>query len=270
VSEAFGTDDSLTGYPGVGRVLVVIPTYNEADNVTAIVRRLREAVPAVEILIADDNSPDGTGDIVAGLAGDDDHVHVLHRPGKQGLGAAYVAGFGWARERGYDAVVEMDADGSHAPEELPRLLDAARDADVVIGSRWLRGGRVLNWPWHRQVLSRGGNLYTRLVLGMRVSDATGGYRVYRMPALEKIDFESVSSQGYSFQVELSWRAHQAGFRTVEVPITFAERERGASKMSPAIIGEALWRVTVWGVQERRGAPRREPHRATPAQPARWP
>jgi dolichol-phosphate mannosyltransferase len=260
VSEARGADDRLARYPGVGRVLVVIPTYNEADNVATIVRRLRRSVPEAEVLVADDNSPDGTGRIADELAAADDRVHVLHRAGKQGLGAAYVAGFAWARDRGYDAVVEMDADGSHAPEELPRLLDAARDADVVVGSRWKRGGRVVNWPWHRQVLSRCGNLYTRLVLGMPASDATGGYRVYRVPALEKIDFESVSSQGYCFQVELSWRAHRAGFRTVEVPITFAERERGASKMSPLIIGEALWRVTLWGVHDRRGA----------APPARWP
>jgi dolichol-phosphate mannosyltransferase len=272
VSEPFGADDRPDDYPGVGRVLVVIPTYNEADNVGAIVRRLRQAVPAAEMLVVDDNSPDGTGRIADGIAAGDPRVEVLHRPGKQGLGAAYVAGFGWARERGYDAVVEMDADGSHAPEELPRLLDAARDADVVIGSRWMRGGRAVNWPWHRQVLSRGGNLYTRLVLGMPVSDATGGFRVYRVPALDKIDFGSVSSQGYSFQVELSWRAHQAGFRTVEVPITFAERERGASKMSPAIVGEALWRVTVWAIQDRRRGSRRagprraEARRATAAQP----
>jgi dolichol-phosphate mannosyltransferase len=269
VSDTVEAGDRVEGYPGVGRVLVVIPTYNEADNVGVITERVRRAVPAAEILIADDNSPDGTGTLAEALAAADDHVHVLHRPGKQGLGAAYVAGFAWARERGYDAVVEMDADGSHAPEELPRLLDAARDADVVIGSRWMRGGRVINWPWRRMVLSRGANLYTRLVLGMPVSDATGGYRVYRVPALDKVDFESVSSQGFSFQVELSWRAHQAGFRMVEVPITFAERENGTSKMSPAIIGEALWRVTVWGVQERRTAARRGLPATASAQ-ARWP
>jgi dolichol-phosphate mannosyltransferase len=152
-------------------------------------------------------------------------------------------------------VVEMDADGSHAPEELPRLLDAAREADVVIGSRWVPGGRVVNWPWHRQLLSRGGNLYTRWALGMPMSDATGGYRVYRVPALDRLDLATVTSQGYSFQVELSWRAHQAGLRTAEVPITFAERQRGASKMSPMIIGEALWRVTAWSLTERRAASR---------------
>lgn len=251
MSEPTGAVERMPGYPGVGRVLVVIPTYNEADNVVVITERLRQSVPTVEILIADDNSPDGTGAVADRLAAADEFVHVLHRSGKQGLGAAYVAGFGWAREHGYDAVAEMDADGSHAPEELPRLLDAARDADVVIGSRWTSGGAVVNWPWHRQVLSRGGNLYTRLALGMPVSDATGGFRIYRVPALDKMDFESVASQGYSFQVELSWRAHQAGLRTVEVPITFAERKHGASKMSPLIIAEALWRVTLWCLQERR-------------------
>lgn len=239
------------GYPGVGRVLVVIPTYNEADNVRPITERVRAAVPQADVLIADDNSPDGTGTLADELAAADSQVFVLHRPGKQGLGAAYVAGFGWAEERGYDAVVEMDADGSHAPEQLPRLLDAARTADVVIGSRWVAGGEVLNWPRHRWVVSQCGNLYTRLALGMPVRDATGGFRVYRLTVLDKIDYTSVSSQGYSFQVELTWRAFREGFRIVEVPITFAEREQGASKMNASIVREALWRVTVWGVRARR-------------------
>ncbi|MEE6259960.1 polyprenol monophosphomannose synthase [Plantactinospora sonchi] len=255
------------GVAGVGRVLVVVPTYNEADNVTVIVDRIRRSVPAVEVLVVDDDSPDGTGALADRMARADGRVHVLHRAGKQGLGAAYVAGFGWAADRGYDAVVEMDADGSHAPEELPRLLEAARDADVVIGSRWTAGGRVVNWPRRRQLLSRGGNLYTRVALGMPLSDATGGFRVYRVPALRRLDLESVASQGYSFQVELSWRAHRAGLRTVEVPITFAERERGASKMSPVIIGEALWRVTLWSVFDRRPASGRGGGRD---QRSRWP
>jgi dolichol-phosphate mannosyltransferase len=237
----------------VGRVLVIIPTYNEVENVRLITERVRRAVPSVDVLIADDNSPDGTGQVADELAAGDERVHVLHRPGKQGLGAAYVAGFGLARERGYDAVVEMDADGSHAPEELPRLLDALREADAVIGSRWVRGGKVVNWPVHRLLLSRGGNLYTRLALGIPYRDATGGYRAYRMPLLEKIDIGSVLSQGYCFQVDLTRRAHGEGFRVVEVPITFAERERGASKMSSAIVREALWRVTVWGLRARRDA-----------------
>ena len=186
----------------------------------------------------------------------DTQVHVLHRAGKQGLGAAYVAGFGWAGEHGYDAVVEMDADGSHAPEELPRLLNALRTADVVLGSRWVRGGTVINWPLHRLVLSRGGNIYARLALGMPIKDATGGYRAYRMPVLDKIDVEAVASQGYCFQVDLAWRAYRSGFRLVEVPITFAERERGVSKMSSSIVREALWRVTVWGTRSRLAALRK--------------
>jgi dolichol-phosphate mannosyltransferase len=244
------------GYPGIGRVLVVIPTFNEAENIATIVGRVRAAVPVVDVLIADDNSPDGTGAIADELAAADPHVHVLHRPGKHGLGAAYVAGFAWAREHNYDAVVEMDADGSHAPEELPRLLDALGDADAVLGSRWVPGGRVVNWPLRRLMLSRGGNLYTRLALGMPIRDATGGYRAYRTPVLDKIDVESVASQGYCFQVDLAWRAYRNGFRVVEVPITFAERERGASKMSSSIVREALWRVTIWGTGARVAALRR--------------
>ena len=262
-------DRRTAGHPGVGRVLVVIPTYNEADNVSRIVTRVRDAESAVDILVADDNSPDGTGVIADALARTDSHVHVLHRQGKEGLGAAYLAGFAWARQRGYDAVVEMDADGSHAPEDLPTLLDAARDADVVIGSRWTRGARVVGWPLRRLLLSRCGNLYARLALGMPVSDATGGYRVYRSAALEAIDLESVRSQGYSFQVELSRLAHRAGVRIVEVPITFAERERGTSKMSPLIVAEALWRITAWALQDRRTAVRRGLH-GTPDGQVRWP
>ena len=197
------------------------------------------------------------------MAATDRHVHVLHRPGKEGLGAAYLAGFGWAAARDYDAVVEMDADGSHAPEDLPALLDAARDADVVIGSRWTSGARVVNWPLRRLLLSRGGNLYARLALGMPVSDATGGYRVYRAAALRAMELDAVRSQGYSFQVELSRLAHRSGARIVEVPITFAERERGASKMSPLIVAEALWRITTWGLRDRR------PHRQRGGHD-RWP
>jgi len=241
------------GYPGLGQVLVVVPTYNEADNVRQITARLRAAVPEAHLLIADDNSPDGTGPIADELAAADEHVHVLHRPGKQGLGAAYVAGFGWALERNYDVVVEMDADGSHAPEELPRLLNALRDADLVLGSRWVPGGKVVNWPKSREALSRGATLYTRMALGLPVHDATAGFRAYRREVLEKIDLEAVASQGYCFQIDLSIRTWRAGFRIVEVPITFAERERGQSKMSSNIIREALWRVTVWGAQARADA-----------------
>jgi dolichol-phosphate mannosyltransferase len=243
-------EGSAEGYPGVGRVLVVIPTYNESDNVRIIVDRVRRSAPAVDILIADDNSPDGTGQIADEIAAADSHVHVLHRPGKQGLGAAYIAGFAWARERGYDAVCEMDADGSHAPEQLPSLLEAARDADVVIGSRWVPGGKVVNWPAHRLLLSRGGSLYTRIALGLPVRDATAGYRVYKTPVLDKIEVDTVESQGYCFQIDLGWRSYKRGFRIVEVPITFAERERGNSKMSGNIVREAFLRVAVWGAKYR--------------------
>jgi dolichol-phosphate mannosyltransferase len=250
VSDSASATPPPEGYPGVGRVLVVIPTYNEADNVKIIVDRLRRAVPQVDILIADDNSPDGTGRIADELTAGDERVHVLHRPGKQGLGAAYVAGFGWAREHGYEAVVEMDADGSHAPEELPRLLDALSEADAVLGSRYVPGGTVVNWPTSRMLISRSGNLYVRMALGMPFRDATGGYRAYRMPVLDKMEIDSVSSQGYCFQVDLAWRAYRQGFRVTEVPITFADRERGASKMSQSIVREAFWRVTIWGTQSR--------------------
>jgi dolichol-phosphate mannosyltransferase len=241
------------GYPSVGRVLVVIPTYNEADNIRLITERVRRAVPSVDILIADDSSPDGTGGIADELATADDHVFVLHRAGKEGLGAAYVAGFGWAKNKGYDAVVEMDADGSHAPEELSKLLDALRDADAVLGARYIPGGSVHNWPLHRLLLSRGGNIYIRMALGMPFKDATGGYRAYRMPVLDVIDVSTVASTGYSFQVELAWRTYRRGFRVAEVPITFTERERGESKMSGNIFKEQLLRVTRWGVQSRREA-----------------
>jgi dolichol-phosphate mannosyltransferase len=229
---------------------VVIPTYNEADNVRLIVERVRAAVPQVDVLIADDNSPDGTGAIADQLSAADPQVHVMHRAGKQGLGAAYVAGFGWAREHGYEAVVEMDADGSHAPEQLTRLLDAAREADLVVGSRYVAGGTVVNWPKRRLAISRIGSLYTRMCLGVPYRDTTAGYRVYRMPVLDKIELDSVTSQGYCFQIDMLWRTHKYGFRVVEVPITFADRERGASKMSSAIVREALWRVGLWGTRAR--------------------
>ena len=238
------------GYPGVGRVLVVIPTYNEADNIRSITDRVRRAVPSVDILVTDDNSPDGTGAIADELAVADNHVFVLHRPGKEGLGAAYKAGFAWAKDKGYDAVVEMDADGSHAPEELSLLLDKLRDHDAVLGTRYIPGGSVHNWPVRRLLLSRGGNIYIRMALGMPFRDATGGYRAYRMPVLDAINVETVASTGYSFQVELAWRAHRQGFRVIEVPITFTEREHGVSKMSGNIFKEQLLRVTTWGVQSR--------------------
>jgi len=232
------------------RILVIVPTYNERDNIESIVARVLQSVPEANLLVADDSSPDGTGKIADELAIADPRVHVLHRPEKAGLGAAYIAGFRWGLERGHDVLVEMDADGSHAPEQLPRLLAALRDADVVLGSRWVAGGTVVNWPKSRELISRSGNLYTRVALGMPLRDATGGYRAYRRGVLESIDLDSVASQGYCFQVDLAWRAARAGFRVVEVPITFADRERGESKMSGSIVREALWRVTQWGARHR--------------------
>ena len=253
MSDANPTAAGAEGYPGIGRVLVVIPTYNEADNVRLITDRVRRAVPSVDILVADDNSPDGTGAIADEISAGDDHVFVLHRAGKEGLGAAYVAGFAWAKNKGYDAVVEMDADGSHAPEELHKLLDALRDTDAVLGTRYIPGGSVHNWPMHRLLLSRGGNIYIRMALGMPFKDATGGYRAYRMPVLDAIDVATVASTGYSFQVELAWRTYRNGFRMAEVPITFTEREHGVSKMSGNIFKEQLLRVTVWGATARKDA-----------------
>lgn len=235
----------------LGRVLVIIPTYQERENLPRIVPAVLAAAPSVDILIADDNSADGTGQIADAMAAADPRVHVLHRPGKQGLGAAYLAGFSWALERGYGVIVEMDADGSHRPADLPRLLDALHDADLVLGSRWVAGGRVVNWPKSREWLSRGGNTYTRLMLGIPLRDATGGFRAYRADTLRTLDLSSVGSQGYVFQVDLAHRALQHGLRVVEVPITFVEREYGTSKMHRRIVGEAMWRVTVWGVDLRR-------------------
>lgn len=237
----------------LGRVLVCIPTYDERENLPLIVQRVRASVPEADVLIVDDDSPDGTGDVADSLAAGDPQVHVLHRTEKAGLGAAYLAAFRWGLDHGADVLVEMDADGSHQPEQLPRLLTALGDgADVVLGSRYVEGGGVQDWPKARLLLSRGGNTYTRLLLGLPIKDATGGYRAYRAEALKDIDFSSVESQGYCFQVDLVWRAWQHKLRVVEVPITFVERQLGASKMSGNIVTEALWRVTVWGIRSRRG------------------
>jgi dolichol-phosphate mannosyltransferase len=235
----------------VGPTLVIIPTYNERENLPRIVERVRAAVPAAHVLVADDASPDGTGGLADELAAKDDHVHVLHRAGKEGLGAAYLHGFAWGIEHGYDVLVEMDADGSHPPEQLPDLLARIADgADLVLGSRWVPGGETVNWPKSREILSRGANLYVRIALGIGLGDATGGYRAFRRTTLEKLDLGEVSSQGYCFQVDLAQRAVRRGLRVEEVPITFVEREYGASKMSRAIVAEALWRVTIWGMERR--------------------
>jgi dolichol-phosphate mannosyltransferase len=237
--------------PGpLGRVAVIVPTYNEMANLEQIAARLRAAVPDADLLVIDDNSPDGTGELADKLAAGDLRVSVLHRQAKSGLGSAYIAGFRWALQRGYGVLVEIDADGSHQPQELPALLAALDQADLVIGSRYVTGGTVLNWPRSREILSRGGNTYARLMLGISVRDVTGGFRAYRASALRRIPLEEVESQGYCFQIDLALRMIRAGLTVVEVPITFVERTRGTSKMSRAIVAEALWRVTQWGLASR--------------------
>jgi dolichol-phosphate mannosyltransferase len=235
----------------LGRVIMVIPTFNEALNIEWIVGRLRTAQPDVDLMIVDDNSPDGTGEIADQLAAADSQIRVVHRTEKAGLGAAYLHGFREALAAGYDVVGEMDADGSHQPEQLHLLLTALADADLVIGSRWVPGGSVVNWPKSREVLSRGGNLYVRMLLGSKVRDATAGYRLFRRTTLERIDLESVQSAGYVFQTDLAWRTQKAGLRVAEVPIEFIERVRGDSKMSGGVASESLKRITRWGLHERR-------------------
>jgi len=233
-----------------GRTVIIMPTYNERQNLEIIAGRVRESVPEADLLVVDDNSPDGTGDLADKLAETDQHIQVMHRTEKAGLGRAYVAGFSWALERGYDVIVEMDADGSHRPEDLPRLLTALAGADAVIGSRYVPGGTVVNWPKSREFLSRGANIYNRLMLGVSVKDATGGFRAYRAATLRKIDLNNIESAGYCFQIDMTLRVLQAGLKLIEVPITFVERERGSSKMSNAVIREAFFRVAQWGITAR--------------------
>lgn len=231
------------------RTLVIVPTYNELENLPLIVGRIHAALPEVHVLIVDDGSPDGTGKLADELAlADGDRVHVMHRAVKDGLGAAYLAGFAWGLSRQYSVLVEMDADGSHAPEQLHRLLDAVdAGADLAIGSRYVPGGTVRNWPTRRLVLSKTANGYSRILLGVDIHDITAGYRAYRREVLEKIDLRAVDSKGYCFQIDLTWRAINSGFRVVEVPITFTERELGVSKMSGSNIREALVKVARWGL-----------------------
>ncbi len=234
------------------KTLVVMPTFNERTNLDMMLTRIHSSTPEVHVLVVDDNSPDGTGAAADAWAQTDSRVHVLHRPGKGGLGAAYRAGFGWGIDRGYEVLVEMDADGSHQPEQLPLLLSALESspADLVIGSRWVPGGSVVNWPLSRKILSLGGNLYTRLCLGINTQDATGGYRAFRSDAVQKIGMLAGTAQGYIFQVDNTYRAHRAGLRIVEVPIEFVERVAGVSKMSRAIVIEAMLSVTVWALKYR--------------------
>jgi dolichol-phosphate mannosyltransferase len=246
------------------RALVVIPTYNEAESVVEVLDRVLVADPRVDVLVVDDGSPDGTAKLVAGRAAGEPRVRLLEREGKQGLGAAYRAGFAWGLERGYDALVEMDADLSHPPDRLPALLDGLAEADLVIGSRYVPGGRTVNWSRLRETISRGGNTYVRLALGLPVHDCTAGYRAYRREVLEALPVSAVRSNGYCFQVEMAHRTWQEGFKVIEVPITFTERASGVSKMSRQIVAEALLRVAQWALTGgRRRARRHHPRSVAP-------
>jgi dolichol-phosphate mannosyltransferase len=244
------TETHPSADPQPERTVIVMPTYNERQNLESIAGRVRAAMPDADLLVVDDNSPDGTGDIADNLAATDPHVQVMHRTEKAGLGRAYIAGFGWALEAGYDVIVEMDADGSHQPEHLPSLVGALAHADLAIGSRWVPGGKVVNWPKSREALSRGANVYTRIMLGLGVRDATAGFRAYRASTLQKISLNQVESTGYCFQIDLTIRVAAAGLKIVEVPITFVEREHGSSKMSNRIVFEAFLRVAQWGIARR--------------------
>lgn len=236
----------------IGRVLVVIPTYNELESLPITLKGLLEASPQVNVLVADDNSPDGTGEWADEYAAQDSRVSVMHRTSKDGLGAAYIAGFEWGLERSFDVICEMDADGSHRPQDFPRLLAALEDdqVDLAIGSRWVKGGSVVNWPIHREFLSRGGNFYVKVMLGLGINDATAGFRAFRANTLKALDFSKISSHGYCFQVDMSRHVVDAGGVVREVPITFVERVHGVSKMSGNIVKEALGKVTIWGIAKR--------------------
>jgi len=228
------------------RFVIVLPTYNERDNLERVVEaiaveRARTPFPG-DVLVVDDASPDGTGELADELAARHDWVHVLHRPGKRGLGLAYVHGFRWALERDYTHVIEMDADLSHPPEAIPRLLEAAADADLVLGSRYVSGGGVVGWPAHRRLISRSGSLYARTLLGVSVRDLTGGFKCFHRRVLENADLDSVHGQGYVFQIELTYRTLRMGGRVREVPITFCDRTAGTSKMTLGIVAEAVWKV----------------------------
>ncbi len=240
--------------------LVVLPTYNESENVEHVLTRIRAAVPAATVLVVDDGSPDGTADLAERIGKELGGVEVLRRHEKSGLGSAYRAGFRWGLERGFDACVEMDADLSHEPEALPALLAPLADGhEAVIGSRYVPGGSIPDWTWHRRLLSRGGNLYASAVLGLGVADSTAGFRAYAASLLERIELDSVRAEGYGFQIEMTYRSKQCGASLVEVPIRFVDRVEGESKMSMAIVVEALALVTWWGLQRLVGRPRsREP------------
>ncbi len=232
--------------------LIIVPTYNEIESLAALVGRVRQTVPAADVLIVDDSSPDGTGELADELAENDDAVNVIHRSAKNGLGRAYLEGFEHGLANGYRFIVEIDADGSHDPASLPAMLALAQDgADLVLGSRWVVGGSVLNWPWIRQAISRTGNAYARRVLGSKIRDITSGFRVFRAQALQSLKLDSVASQGYCFQIEMAWLVERSGLSVIEHPITFVERSAGRSKMHIGIVIEALARVTTWGLFRRR-------------------
>jgi dolichol-phosphate mannosyltransferase len=245
--------DATRRHSGAG-ALVIVPTYDEIENLPLIAGRLFRAVPEAHLLVVDDGSPDGTGRLADEMARDDDRIHVMHRTGKLGLGSAYVQGFAWGLDRGYAILVEMDADGSHPPEALPRMIArvaAGADApDLVIGSRWIPGGTVVDWPTSRKILSRGGNLYARLALGLRIRDVTAGFRVYSAETVRAMDLDGIDSKGYCFQVDMTLRVLDGGGYVAEMPIEFREREHGVSKMSQAIVVEAMRRVTRWGAERR--------------------
>lgn len=243
----------MNGMDAAPRAVICLPTYDERENLGPILEAIHAAVPEVDVLVVDDNSPDGTGRLADELAARDPRVKVLHRPGKAGLGRAYLAGFAWALERGYDLVLEMDADFSHDPRYLPVLLERAREADLVLGSRYVRGGGTVNWGVGRKIVSRGGSLYARAILGVGVRDLTGGFKCFRREVLEAIDLPSVECSGYAFQIELTFRALRRGFRVVEVPIVFADRRVGRSKMSRRIVLEAMRKV--WSMRFSRFARR---------------
>ena len=238
----------------MNEALVIVPTYNEKENIRDIAAAVAQACPQADMLFVDDGSPDGTGQIADELAARDGHLHVLHRERKQGLGRAYIAGFRWGLERHYQFLFEMDADFSHNPQDLPRLLDAAVGADLVLGSRYVGGIRVINWPLSRLMLSKGAALYVRLITGMPFTDPTGGFKCYRRAVLETIPLDDIKSNGYSFQIEMTHQAWRRGFKIAEVPIVFEERRSGQSKMNTGIVGEALW--LVWKILIRNGFRRR--------------
>ena len=240
----------------MSKAVVIIPTYDEKDNVEAIAGAVLDAAPDVHVLFVDDNSPDGTGALLDQMAAREPRVQVMHREGKSGLGRAYLAGFAWSLERDYDLVVVMDADFSHAPADVPVLIDAAGDADLVLGSRYLGGIRVINWPLQRLILSRSASLYVRTITGMPFTDPTGGFKCFRRSVLETIPLEKIHSNGYSFQIEMTHKAWMQGFRIKEVPIVFEERRSGQSKMHLAIVREALWMV--WKICGQSGFRRRPP------------